>query len=488
MGSINGLNSQRRKRPGTRKKRWHTQDDLIRRWSPPARIIPFTTETVLLDDDFSSDTGLFTGSNPANPVISGGVMTSAPTTSFYHKATPFQYDLWGKAAEFLNVSNMFDGSVSSAAWWARVTPVSGDAQRLQWDTFVSGGVVQLRAGRVNAANSTTAVATLTYNAATHRDLRIRHNRNTGLIYWEYRGSGTNERWVSAGSYSADLWSYDLTNVALNIGSGLSAGTASSNPTVGGVRIGPPAGFYDERNLDSGSSPWGFDTLSGAAGIITLATSGQLFGAGCLDIASNGTQTARLRYNAGVVPVDRPMYFRFYVYLFAAPSGTAYIMKRAATGGSANLVQIAISITPTITMRDHTGTAQGGSLAFPLNQWVRIEGMHDPTTSRMRMKVWTTHSSTGTPDFDTGDQVTIGDPDLWTAVGQDNTSTTSHFLIDEWALSDAGWIGPFVAAGVGNPYRRVAGAWDKTQALQRKVGGVFSGFNLKRRNAGVWEDI
>lgn len=237
MASINRLNAQRRKAPGARRKPWYTRDGYRAGWTPPAEVVPVYVDGVILNDDFATDTGLFTGSNGANPAIAGGVMTCTPTTGYYRKATPITYDLWGKSAEFYDVASMFDGSVASAAFWCRVQPSTADGERLQWDTFVSGGVVQLRAARVSAAGSVSAIATLTYSATTHRHLRIRHDRSTNLIYWDYRG--TTGDWVNAATYSLFLnWGYDLANVSLNIGSGLSTGTASSNPTVGGVYIGP----------------------------------------------------------------------------------------------------------------------------------------------------------------------------------------------------------------------------------------------------------
>lgn len=484
MASINGRNSQRRKSSGTRQRSWYAKDDRRVGWIPPTEVLPYAVDGVILNDDFATDTGLFTGSNPANPVISGGVLTATPTAGFYRKATPTTFNFWGKSAEFYDVANMFDGSVSSAAFWLRVQPSSADGERLQWDTFVSGGVVQLRAARVSAAGSVSALATLTYSATAHRNLRIRHDRSINAFFWEYRASSGS--WITAASYSVyGAWGYDFANVSLNIGSGLSSGTASSNPTVDGVYIGPktvyPYSFVE--TFDSGSSPFGFDTFNGTAGTCTLDTTNELHGTGCL--AVNTTANAgRLRLNAATLPTTGKMYYRLYLKVLSTPSGTSILFKRSAPAG-ANLMQIGYGTGLGLALRDYAG-AFASSHTLTLNTWYRVEALHDMDFNQIQMRVWNSPESVGSPNYDTGLVNSPGTPDLQ-MIGQDSSINSSH-LIDEFAMSSAGWIGPYVSGGAGNPSRRVAGAWQKDQALQRKVAGSFAGFALKRRVAGVWEDV
>lgn len=199
----------------------------------------------------------------------------------------------------------------------------------------------------------------------------------------------------------------------------------------------PAYTFNEP-FDSGSSPWSFDTFNGTAGTVTLDTTNQLHGAGCLSV-STSANAGRLRINAANVPTTGKLYARFYLKVTSTPSSTAIIFKHSGTSG-ANLMQIGYGTGLAISVRDNAG-AFSTSYTLTSGQWYRVEALHDMAATKIQMKVWASPESTGTPDFDSGLVTSTGTPDL-VMVGQDSSVTSTH-LIDEFALSSVDWLGPSV---------------------------------------------
>lgn len=190
-----------------------------------------------------------------------------------------------------------------------------------------------------------------------------------------------------------------------------------------------------EGFDTGSAPWTFGYYSGSGA--SLDTANMLHGAGCLAINTSGT-LSRLRINAGVLPTTGALYYRFYLKPTSTPSGTSYVMKRAAAS-NANLLQVAYNTTFQLGIRDNTGSQLGGSYTMTVNTWYRVEVLHDMSSAQMQLKVWSSVESTGAATFDSGLQTTTGTADLLT-VGQDANITSSH-LIDSFAISDSTWLGP-----------------------------------------------
>lgn len=212
----------------------------------------------------------------------------------------------------------------------------------------------------------------------------------------------------------------------------------------------PVSFSE--SFDSGSSPWGFDSFNGTAGTLTLDTTNELHGTGCLSVATTAN-AGRLRIQAGKLPSTGTLYYRFYLKPTSTPSGMSFIFKRSAPSG-ANLLQVAYSTALAISIRDNTGTAQGGQYTMTVNTWYRVEIAHDMSANTMQLKVWSSPEGTGTPDFDSGAQPTVGTPDLLT-LGQDASVNSSH-LIDEFAISSSAWLGPVAGGGGGSPVDPVDG--------------------------------
>lgn len=200
------------------------------------------------------------------------------------------------------------------------------------------------------------------------------------------------------------------------------------------------------DFESGAtSPYGFDSILSSS-MFSIDTVNKLHGTGCLAVASTGAAAARLRLNAGTPPSSGTLYYRFYFKQTSNPSATSYIFKRAGAGGSANLLQVAINTSNSVTIRDHNGTSQGGSYTITNGTWYRFEVEHNMTAGTMRLRIWASSESTGTPDFDSGAQTTTGTADLLT-LGQDSTTCISAHLIDQFQINDAGWIGPVVTTTV-----------------------------------------
>ena len=207
-----------------------------------------------------------------------------------------------------------------------------------------------------------------------------------------------------------------------------------------VSVALPRPYSFSEPFDSGSSPWSFDTFNGTAGVLTLDTTNQLHGAGCLDV--NTTLNAgRLRINAANLPLSGKLFFRFELSVIATPSGTSILFKHSAPAG-ANLLQVGYGTGLGLALRDSAG-AFGSSYTLTLNTYYRVEVMHDMDASKIQMRVWNTPSSTGAADFDSGLVASAGTPDLVT-LGQDS-SVTSHHRIDSFAISTVDWIGPFTSA-------------------------------------------
>lgn len=206
-----------------------------------------------------------------------------------------------------------------------------------------------------------------------------------------------------------------------------------------VSVALPRPYSFSEPFDSGSSPWSFDTFNGTAGVLTLDTTNQLHGAGCLDV--NTTLNAgRLRNNAANLPLAGRLFFRFELSVIATPSGTSILFKHSAPAG-ANLLQVGYGTGLGLAIRDSAG-AFGSSYTLTLNTYYRVEVMHDMDASKIQMRVWNTPSSTGAADFDSGLVASAGTPDLLT-LGQDS-SVTSHHRIDSFAVSTVDWIGPFLS--------------------------------------------
>lgn len=198
----------------------------------------------------------------------------------------------------------------------------------------------------------------------------------------------------------------------------------------------PAPYSFSEPFDSGSSPWSFDTFNGTAGTLTLNTTNQLHGAGCLDV--NTTLNAgRLRINAANLPLSGKLFAKFYLYVVAAPSGTSILFKHSAPSG-ANLMQIGYGTGLGLALRDNAGVF-ASSHTLTTGSWYRVEAMHDMDASKIQMRVWNSPESTGAADFDSGLVASSGTPDLLT-LGQDS-SVTSHHRIDSFQLSTVDWIGP-----------------------------------------------
>lgn len=199
------------------------------------------------------------------------------------------------------------------------------------------------------------------------------------------------------------------------------------------------------DFESGAaSPYGFDSNSNA-GAFSIDTANKLHGTGCLSVATTGVASARLRLNAGTLPGTGTLNYRFYFKQTSTPTATSTIFKRAAPS-NANLLQIGISTANAVTIRDNTGTALGGSYTISNGTWYRFEVEHNMSANTMRLRIWASPESTGTPDFDSGAQTTTGTPDLLT-VGQDSSTATTNHLIDAFEISDGGWIGPVVSTSV-----------------------------------------
>lgn len=197
------------------------------------------------------------------------------------------------------------------------------------------------------------------------------------------------------------------------------------------------------DFESGATtPYGFDTNLNT-GALSIDTANKLHGTGCLAVATTAA-TARLRLNAGTAPSTGILYYRFYFKQLSTASGTSYPMKRAAAS-NANLMQVAVATSGAVSIRDNTGTAQGGTYTITNGQWYRFEVEHNMTANTMRLRIWASSESTGAPDFDSGAQTTTGTADLL-SVGQDGAVTSSH-LIDAFKISDGGWIGPLVTTTV-----------------------------------------
>ena len=98
------------------------------------------------------------------------------------------------------------------------------------------------ASTFNAANTGTDLVDLTYNASTHKYLRIRED--LGTLYWDYSADAIT--WTNAASVALATWGYPINKTYIDVGSGLGSGTTNTNPTLDYMRLGIRGEYFREN--------------------------------------------------------------------------------------------------------------------------------------------------------------------------------------------------------------------------------------------------
>lgn len=152
------------------------------------------------------------------------------------------------------------------------------------------------------------------------------------------------------------------------------------------------------------------------------------------------------------------YTRGYIYLTQAPSNDL-LLSYLFGSGYATRSSVGITTDRRIYAASNIGPAGGSQSAanfVPLNEWVRFESKLTATTAEIR--VWKTTGgsgvdATGTADgtysqtassLGTLDQIAVG---IFAVDGSGNLATASagNLYIDDVAVSDSTWIGPYLTS-------------------------------------------
>lgn len=164
-------------------------------------------KTETLSDAFTTaDTAKWANIGGTNPLVTGGHVELVPTTGYPSFTSITDYSLTGSYA-FIEVPQVpATGNGTIQAWPLRLN-FDGNNQ-LHW--YYSGG--QLLA-EYSIGGVFTTLATLTYNATTHRWLRVREVG--GTVYWDTSPDGIT--WTQRASTTAITWSLNDLLVYVGVG-------------------------------------------------------------------------------------------------------------------------------------------------------------------------------------------------------------------------------------------------------------------------------
>jgi hypothetical protein len=143
------------------------------------------------------------------------------------------------------------------------------------------------------------------------------------------------------------------------------------------------------------------------------------------------------------------WFRCYLYFTANPvgSGTRFFLITDSTGNGCT--RFIINTSGKVVAQDSAGSIIITTTnAISLNQWVRVEGMSflNASTGQMEIKLYNSPESTTPTETLTSaaSQNTLsGTQTRWVFGPDANLANQGPYWIDDFAVSDAGYIGPFI---------------------------------------------
>ena len=157
-------------------------------------------------------------------------------------------------------------------------------------------------------------------------------------------------------------------------------------------------------------------------------------------------------NSGQAGAQGRVWFRLYLFFTANPASTIRIWNATQDGGIGSCSSVSINSSGKLVLTSsNAGTVRYTfSTVIPLNQWFRVEGTvsFDNTKGSMEVRLFKTNSDGDINSYDeTSGNITsintTGIPVSYRFGVSAGVSNVAAFWMDEIALSNVTWVGPFV---------------------------------------------
>lgn len=197
----------------------------------------------------------------------------------------------------------------------------------------------------------------------------------------------------------------------------------------------------------GVSGSAFSNVSiGSGATLTYSNAEYAHGSLSGEFSTGVTSTTDFVFWSGVVGIQPKLWFRFYAYFTANPSGIFRILHLEANGGVNGIASVAVNTAGQILMLDGQATTRlTSSSIIPLNQWFRVEGFVtcSPNKGQLSVSLFATPDAQVPIETDTSSaaQYTYGPVNIIQFGITNAVASIGPFWLDNIGVSNTGYLGP-----------------------------------------------